>query len=113
MENHEILKNLISLYKDTEYVLNLFINDNIINNYKLSKNNLYLNDNILIIKKNDLNFICIGTIIHINKKGDTVCLKKRGNKSSYNFNVFDYYIFIKNKSKNNDRQFYENLLNLI
>ena len=112
----EILKTFINLNDNDVYnSVKLFINKpEILNNYNhINDNKLYLNDNIIAINKSNLQNDIHGIIIDIGSDGK-LCISKRGNHSSIFIMPEKYYIFIKQtKNKNNDRMFYQKLLQLI
>ena len=107
----EILETYLRLSKNKETSLKEFLDPTIlkkINNYKLV-NDIYLNDNVVLIKKNTLKIHYIGKVYR--NKNDKISLRKL-NGVNITIDKNNYYIFVKRvKNKNNDRIFYEALLN--
>ena len=113
-DNYEILKNLIIINDNNIHLtLKIFLNNpDILNDYQIYEdNNFYINDSILIIKKNDINNVNKGIIKKVDIKKSMITMEKLGNKSSFTFNINQYYCFYKKKlNRNNNREFYNNLL---
>uniref|UniRef100_A0A6C0CWU2 Uncharacterized protein n=1 Tax=viral metagenome TaxID=1070528 RepID=A0A6C0CWU2_9ZZZZ len=107
----EILETYLKLSKDKESSLKDFLDDNTlkqINKYKLV-DDIYLNDSVVLIKKNTLKIDHIGKVYRSNN--NRISLRK-SNGVNITVNMNHYYVFVKRvKNKNNDRIFYEMLLN--
>ena len=112
--NIEPLKTILDLTNNKQDSIVYFLNDDIkhkLNNYyfyEKKNKDIFINQRIICIKKNNLLLDVKGLIISINKNIFCININNKYNKF-IDSNL--YYIFIKNSnSKNDDRQFFENLL---
>jgi len=109
--NYEPLKTLLDLSENKKSIISMFLPDEIyqqISDLDLV-NDFYLNDKVFMIKRNTLELDIIGKIINISD--NKITIMKRNNQTVLYINPNNYYIFIKRTSnKNNDRIFYESLL---
>tara|TARA_B110000914_G_C15225580_1_gene337124 strand:+ start:104 stop:448 length:345 start_codon:yes stop_codon:yes gene_type:complete len=111
--NIDPLESILKIYKDKNKVFqDYFDNETLkkISNkiyYEQDENDIYLNDNITFVKKNTGKFYKSGKVISIDNSRITI-------KTSNHYLTLDsskYYIFIKQKNKTNDRDFYKALMN--
>jgi hypothetical protein len=107
----EILETYLKLSDDQHTSLLEFLSKDILiklENYKLVED-IYINDNVILIKKNTLKVDIVGRIYKI--KDNKISINKPNNVN-ITTRQKDYYIFVKKvTNKNNDRIFYETLLN--
>ena len=109
----EPLKNLLSTYKDKEYILKHYLPESstkLLNEYEYvyDLDTLFLNDKIIFIKKSTGEIYKKGIVIKITEDKITI---KNGMNISLPKN--DYYLFRylkKYKSKKNNKKYYEELL---
>ena len=112
--NIEPLKYILELSNNQQDSIVFFLNDDIklkLNNYYLyeKKNkDIFINQFIICIKKNNLLIDVKGKIISIDK--NIICINFNNIYNKY-VSLDDHYIFLKNsRTKANDRDFFENLL---
>lgn len=112
----EPLKNLLTIYEDKESILKYFLplsSTKHLNEYEYihDLDKLFLNDRIIFINKSTGEYYKKGYIIKITE--DKIMIKVMNSYQNISLPKNDYYIFRylrKNKSKKNNRQFYEELL---
>lgn len=109
----EPLKNLLTIYEDKEKILRIFlpeISTKHLDEYEYVRDldTLFLNDRIIFIKKSTGEIYKKGTIIKITE--DKITIKNGMNISLPKNDYYTFRYLRKNKSKKNNRQFYEELL---
>ena len=112
----EPLKHLLSIYPNKKKELLYYLSKDIQSKVKDllylddDNNELLLNDKLFCIKRSTLELEHSGRLIY--KKYNKISLKEKN--YSIHLSINDYYIFIKrNKTKNNDKLFYQELLKLL
>ena len=109
----EPLKNLLTIYEDKESILKYFLplsSTKHLDEYEYihDLDTLFLNDRIIFIKKSTGEIYKKGTIIKITE--DKITIKNGMNISLPKNDYYTFRYLRKNKSKKNNRQFYEELL---
>ena len=109
----EPLKNILTIYKDKERILRIFLPESStrhLNEYEYihDLDTLFLNDRIIFIKKSTGEIYKKGTIIKITE--DKITIKNGMNISLPKNDYYTFRYLRKNKSKKNNRKFYEELL---
>ena len=109
----EPLKNILTIYKDKERILRMFLPESStrhLNEYEYINDldTLFLNDRIIFIKKTTGEIYKKGTIIKITE--DKITIKNGMNISLPKNDYYTFRYLRKNKSKKNNRKFYEELL---
>tara|TARA_B100000900_G_scaffold415735_1_gene446911 strand:- start:3108 stop:3452 length:345 start_codon:yes stop_codon:yes gene_type:complete len=109
----EPLKNILTIYKDKERILRMFLPESStrhLNEYEYINDldTLFLNDRIIFIKKSTGEIYKKGTIIKITE--DKITIKNGMNISLPKNDYYTFRYLRKNKSKKNNRKFYEELL---
>tara|TARA_B100000123_G_C25654236_1_gene394652 strand:- start:458 stop:802 length:345 start_codon:yes stop_codon:yes gene_type:complete len=109
----EPLKNILTIYKDKERILRMFLPESStrhLNEYEYiyDLDTLFLNDRIIFIKKSTGEIYKKGTIIKITE--DKITIKNGMNISLPKNDYYTFRYLRKNKSKKNNRKFYEELL---
>lgn len=113
--NYDILETLIKLTQNPKETIQMFMDEpTLLTNYRYQKDSsFYLNDSVIAIRKSTLSVDAIGVVVNISKTNE-LCICKRGNKSCLFIRPEKYHLFIRQtKSRNNDRIFYEKLLQTI
>ena len=109
----EPLKNLLTIYEDKEKVLRMFLPESstkYLDEYEYINDldTLFLNDKLIFISKSTGEIYKKGTIIKITE--DKITIKNGMNISLPKNDYYTFRYLRKNKSKKNNRQFYEELL---
>ena len=109
----EPLKNILTIYEDKERVLRMFLplsSTKHLDEYEYVQDldTLFLNDRIIFISKSTGEIYKKGTIIKITE--DKITIKNGMNISLPKNDYYTFRYLRKNKSRKNNRQFYEGLL---